>query len=90
MAKRVILFPKPDLSAPINTKVIGDFVRHKRTSAKMTLEDTASLCGLSKQAYNNVELGVENIRVDTLFKALRGMGVKLSIIDNTNNDGDWG
>ena len=79
MAKRVTLFPKPDPARSIDAQWLGALIRHRRTSAGMTLEDAAGLCGLSKQAYNNIELGVENSRVESLFKALNGMGIKLSV-----------
>ncbi|MBM7074430.1 helix-turn-helix transcriptional regulator [Shewanella sp. 202IG2-18] len=90
MAKRVTLFPKPDPSSSVDAQWLGALIRHKRTSVKMTLEDAAGLCGLSKQAYNNVELGVENSRVESLFKALNGMGIKLSVIETVEITDDWG
>lgn len=89
MAKRVTLFPKPDPSSSIDAQWLGALIRHKRTSAEMTLEDAAGLCGLSKQAYNNIELGVENSRVESLFKALNGMGIKLSVNDIGEVADEW-
>lgn len=89
MPKRVIPTEKPDLSATLDMKVLGQFVRFKRTALDMTLEDAASLCGLSKQAYSNVEQGVETIRVDTLFKVISALGVKLKIDDAARSDDDW-
>ena len=89
MAKRVTLFPKPDPSSFIDAQWLGALIRHKRTSAEMTLEDAAGLCGLSKQAYNNIELGVENSRVESLFKALNGMGIKLSVNDISEVADEW-
>ncbi|THB68025.1 MAG: XRE family transcriptional regulator [Gammaproteobacteria bacterium] len=81
MAKTVISKEKPDLSAPVNMEILGKYVRYKRTSIGMTLEDAASLCSLSKQAYNNVEKGSGNIRVQTLFAVLNSLGIKLNILD---------
>lgn len=88
MSKRVIATDKPDLSATLDMQTIGLFVRHTRTSLDMTLEDAAGLCGLSKQAYNNVEKGVENIRVNTLLKVMAALGIKL-LIDDTRSDDGW-
>jgi len=87
MAKRVVISEKPDLSAATDITVLGRFVRYKRTSLNLTLEDAASLCGLSKQAYNNVEKGLSTIRVETLFKVLVALGISLSIKEQGNDDG---
>ena len=87
MPKKVISTEKPDLSLPLNMNVIGDFVRYKRTSLGITLEDAAALCDLSKQAYNNIEKGIENSRVDTLFKVLSALGIRLEIKDEVSDDG---
>ena len=88
MAKRVVISEKPGLSAATDITVLGQFVRYKRTSLNLTLEDAASLCGLSKQAYNNVEKGLATIRVETLFKVLVALGISLSINEQGNDD-DW-
>ena len=88
MPKRVVITDKPDPSASINIEILGQFVRHKRTFLGMTLEDAASLCGLSKQAYSNVEKGLGNVRAETLFKVLVALGIKLSIDDRQIADGD--
>lgn len=89
MTRRVIATEKPDLNVPLDMNILGRFVRYKRTSLAMTLEDAASLCGLSKQAYSNVEKGVEHIRVDTIFKVATALGVKLTIEDLVRGDDDW-
>ncbi len=81
MSKRVIVTEKPDLTGCINMDAIARLIRHKRTSTGMTLEDAASLCGLSKQAYNNVEKGLGNIRANTLFIVLEAFGIKLTVIE---------
>ncbi|GGD69571.1 helix-turn-helix domain-containing protein [Lacimicrobium alkaliphilum] len=89
MAKKVTIAKKPDLSQPADMRILGQFIRHRRTSLNMTLEDAASLCGLSKQAYSNVERGVNNIRVETLFKALDALGVFLTIQETEQGEDDW-
>lgn len=90
MPRRVTVTKKPNLSAPLDMKLLGQLVRFRRTSLDMTLEDAAGLCGLSKQAYNNVEKCVENVRTDTLFKVLSAMGIKLRIQEETMDmSDDW-
>ncbi len=90
MPRRVIATEKPNLSTPLDMRLLGQWVRFRRTSLDITLEDAAGLCGLSKQAYSNVEKGVENIRADTLFKVLGAMGIKLKIQEETiGMDNAW-
>ena len=91
MARNITITPKPDLSRANNMATIGALVRHKRTMLGITLEDAASLCQLSKQAYNNVEKGLESVRVETLFKVLDALGIQLTVSDTSevgevNND----
>lgn len=81
MARTVVATPKPDISAPTDMSLLGAFIRHRRTHLGMTLEDAAALCGVSKQAYNNVELGEKNLRVSTLFSVLSALGIILRIED---------
>lgn len=83
MARSVVATPKPDLSKPADMPLLGAFLRHRRTSLNMTLEDAAALCGVSKQAYNNIELGAETIKVETLFKVMAAFGITLSINDSS-------
>jgi len=77
---------KPDASSKLDFTWIGQYVRHKRTSMGMGLVDAATMCGLSKTAYSNVELG-KNSRVDTLFLVLDNLGIRLSVLEN--NDELW-
>ncbi|THB69954.1 MAG: XRE family transcriptional regulator [Gammaproteobacteria bacterium] len=86
MSKRVIATEKPDLSLPLDLGLLSKLVRHKRSSMGITLENAASLCGLSKQAYNNVEKGCGNIRVQTLFIVLEAFGIKLSVLEQEEDD----
>ena len=88
MPKQIVPSEKPDLHQQADLKLLAKMVRFKRTSLKIRLIDAASLCGVSKQAYNNVELAVDKVRVETLFKVLNGLGIKLLIQDKNETD-EW-
>jgi len=77
MAKRVIATKAPNIDLPINMIRLGEFVRFKRTSLDITIENAASLCGVSKQAFNNIELGVDSVKLVTLFKVINQLGISL-------------
>ena len=74
----IIPTKKPDAQKTIDYIWLGQYIRYKRTSLGMGLVEAATLCGLSKTAYSNVELA-KNSRVDTLFAVLKNLGIRLSI-----------
>lgn len=89
MARTISIPELPQLDQPLDMATLGAFVRYKRAKLGITLEDAAALCGLSKQAYNNVEKGVATVRADTLFKALQGLGIGLSVTPEQEADDEW-
>lgn len=89
MARQVTLSPEPDFTTPADMAKLGAAVRYRRTSLGLTLENAAGLCGLSKQAYNNVELGVESVKVATLFKVLIALGIDIYIDDQQGTTDEW-
>ncbi len=94
MAKRVIATKAPNLDLPVDTKSLGEFVRFKRTSLDLTIENAASLCGVSKQALSNIELGSDSVKLITLFKVINQLGISLwfenqGTQDKKEIDDDW-
>jgi transcriptional regulator with XRE-family HTH domain len=98
MARTVVVTPKPDITKPVDMPLLGAYVRHHRTRLGMTLENAAALCRVSKQAYNNIELGEKNHNVDTLFRVLNALGIMLRISHTAEahalseqgvDDGEW-
>ncbi len=88
MAKRVIPTKAPDIALPVDMKRLGELIRFKRTTSDLTIENAASLCGVSKQTFNNIELGLETVKLKTLFKVLKGLGISLWFENQKNND-EW-
>jgi len=95
MAKRIVIPPKPDTSSSVSMDTLGQFVKFRRTTLGMTIDEAASLCGVSKQALSNVEKSLESVRMDTVFKIINSLGIKLWIksseeIDiNGESDSEW-
>lgn len=89
MARTITVPQPPQLDAPLDMETLGAFVRYKRSTLGITLEDAAALCGLSKQAYNNIEKGVVTVRAETLFKALNGLGIALTVAPQQETDDEW-
>lgn len=86
MSKRVVITKKPDLNIQVNMKRLGQFIRFRRTSMGMTIETAASICGVSKQAFSNVESGLKTVKAETIFKVLDCLGVTLWFDKDSNDD----
>lgn len=82
MARTIVKTDKPVLISPLDMKQLGEYLRYKRTSANLQLVDVASMCGLSKQTYQNIEHGRGTTRIDSVLKACEILGVDLFIKDN--------
>lgn len=81
MAKRVVNAPKPVLCGPLTLDQLAATIRHRRSAAGLTIAEAAGLCGLSKQAYHNLELGAANSRSDTLFSVCAALGIEMAIAE---------
>lgn len=79
MAKKVVTTSSPSLEGELDMSSIGEYIRHQRTKAGMTLVDAAALSHLSKQTYQNIEKGHATVKVESLLKACRALGVHLTI-----------
>lgn len=67
---------------------IGGYIRYQRTTLGMTLIDAAALSNLSKQTYQNIEKGHSTVKVESLLKACKALGIGLNI--NTQElDNEW-
>lgn len=79
MAKRIVVSDKPKTDQPVDPVLVGEAVRFVRTSSGLTIEDAASLAGVSKQTLNDLEKAKPGARLDTLFKVTASLGIKLKI-----------
>ncbi|WP_417681862.1 hypothetical protein [Pseudidiomarina aquimaris] len=55
MARTITVPQPPQLDAPLDMATLGAFVRYKRSTLGITLENAAALRGLSKQAAHVVQ-----------------------------------
>lgn len=56
---------------------MGKLVRAVRTTAGMTLEETAFTVGVAKQTLQNLENGTGTVSLALVFKVLAGLGIQL-------------
>ncbi len=74
--KQVIASKKPDSNEIKDLKSLGLMIKYKRTSLKLSLTRTASLCGISDKTLRSVELG-HNVNTLTLLNIINMLGLKM-------------
>lgn len=78
MAKVVKALKTPE-TQPLTKESLGQFVKARRTQSGLRLEDTALLCGVSKDTLTKIENGTGGVRFDSVLLVCRKLGIKLQL-----------
>lgn len=79
MTKRIKPLATPNLNTALTTPLLGKAIKARRTQSNLRLEDAASLCGVAKQTYMEIEHGKTTTQIGTLLRVCSGLGIKLYI-----------
>ncbi len=79
MAKRIVVPEKPNIEDVLSSALLGDAIRYVRTSINLSIEDAANISNISKQSFNDLELGKPGCRLSTVLSVTKGLGIKLHI-----------
>ena len=79
MAKRIVIPEKPNINFSVTQDLLGQSIRFVRTSSGLTIEDAASLSGVSKQSFSDAEHGKPGCRLGTIIKITKALGIKIYI-----------
>ena len=79
MAKKIVIPEKPNINLPATQNLLGQSIRFVRTSSELTIENAASLSGVSKQSFSDAEHGKSGCRLNTIIKITKALGIKLHI-----------
>jgi transcriptional regulator with XRE-family HTH domain len=79
MAKRIVIPEKPNINFSVTQDLLGQCIRFVRTSSGLTIEDAASLSGVSKQSFSDAEQGKLGCRLGTIIKITKALGIKIHI-----------
>ena len=79
MARPLKTYPNPKANGPLDAKKLGEWVRARRTQSGLRIDDAAELCGVSKDVLLRVETAKSGVRLESVFKVLNGLGLKLCI-----------
>lgn len=92
MGKRIKALATPDLNINMSAVLLGQAIRARRTQSGLRLEDTAALCGVSKQTLTNVEHGEGKTQLNLVLQICSGLGIHLRIVpwsDPQEVSDDW-
>ena len=77
--KKVKATPVPSFEEPLSTELIGKFIKARRTEQGINTTDAAMLCDVTPYTLNNIENGIEGMRVSSVLKIMNALGIKLKI-----------
>ena len=79
MAKRVKSIPTPTQDGYLTKELLGKYIRARRTQEGLKMHDVAMLCGISIATLTNIEKAEANVRIDSILKVAKMLGVKIEI-----------
>ncbi len=79
MAKRVKSIPTPSQDGYLTKELLGKYIRARRTQEGLKMHDVAMLCGISIATLTNIEKAEANVRIDSILKVAKMLGVKIEI-----------
>ncbi|HZF70023.1 helix-turn-helix transcriptional regulator [Sulfuricurvum sp.] len=79
MAKRIVPTPPPSHNGPIDSKLLAQFVRSKRTNLGMTIHEAALLCNVSLSTMSKIETGNNGVMFDKVLEVCDKLGIKLYV-----------
>lgn len=79
MAKRIVPTPLPSHNGPIDSNLLAQFVRSKRTNLGLTIHDAALLCNVSLSTMSKIETGNDGVMFDKVLEVCDKLGIKLYV-----------
>ena len=77
--KRVKAVEAPSFDESLTTASIGQFIKARRTQEGLSTKDAAMLCGVSAHTLNNIENGIEGMRVSSVLSIMKALGIRLQV-----------
>jgi transcriptional regulator with XRE-family HTH domain len=63
---------------------LGALIRRRRKAQRLRIDDAAALFGISVDALSRLETGKGGVRLETLLRALDGLGLALLAADKAS------
>ena len=79
MAKKVIQTDKPLSNKVMSTKDFGAFIKYKRTSNGLSIEQAAQLCNINHLTLSKLEKGSQGVRMSTALEVAMMFGLNVLV-----------
>jgi len=79
MARKVKPLATPIQIGPLEAKVLGEFIRARRTQAGMGIHEAAAFCGIAVDTLTKLEKALGDVRLSSVLKVCRMLGIILKV-----------
>lgn len=79
MAKQVKALPTPIQYGPLDAKVLGAFVRARRTQSGMGIHESAAFCGVAVDTLTRIETAKGDVKLSSVLKVCQMLGISLKV-----------
>jgi len=63
-----------------SSEELGSVIRHKRKSDRLTQFEAASLCGVGRRVFSEVERGKKSAEIGKVLQIIYGLGLNLNVV----------
>jgi len=79
MPRAIKPLPTPSQKNPLDAKLLGKFIRARRTQAGMGMHEAAAFCGLAVDTLTKLERAKGDVLLSSVFKACTMLGITLKV-----------
>jgi transcriptional regulator with XRE-family HTH domain len=80
MAKKIKIIPAPHSNEPLDSIILGKFVRARRTQSGLGIHDAAAMCGVAVDTLRKIETAQGDVMLSSILKVCRMLGIELKVI----------
>ena len=81
MPKTIKPLPAPSQDGPLDAKILGEFIRARRTQAGMGIHETAAFCGVAVDTLTKLEKAKGDVLLSSVFKVCTMLGITLKVVE---------
>lgn len=79
MAGKIKAQATPTQTSAMTMKLLGEYIRARRTQAGLRIDDAALLCGVAKDTLSKIENGRETVQIGSVLQVLQQLGIQLKV-----------
>lgn len=79
MPKTIKPMPTPTQNEPLDSELLGKFIRARRTQAGMGMHETAAFCGIAVDTLTKIETAKGDVLFSNILKVCNMLGITLKV-----------